>query len=475
MGAGGGCRRERGYGCEHATRFFAPGMSGGWSEVCELAVDPDRALVHVEGWQSWTPTTTYRLDDRQFLPTASDTWVGNYGGSRPRPPAGVFQGEGLLVIDPGAGSAVVAVGALAPDAPIPCVRLERVDATRVRVTADAPAVTLTVQADGGIAAGTAAFAERFASAAKVGALRAAPSAWCTWYQYFTELGATDVLDNLDAITTRHLPVDVVLIDDGFARAPGDWLIPEPRFGDLALVIDRIRAGGLRAGLWTAPFLAGADSVLAAEHPEWLLRATNGAPVLAVHNWKQDAYALDLTHPGLRAHLRDIFATFLELGIDLFKIDFLFAGALDGARHDPALTATETYRLGLSDLREAVRASYLIGCGAPLLPSVGLVDAMRVSADTAPGWAARDGDLSLPGGESAALSTIGRAYQHGRYWVNDPDCLLVRPSVERRERRVRLIRRFGGLRSSSDAIAQLDDWGLAVTEQLLASVPPPLPF
>ena len=89
-------------------------MSGGWSEVCELAVDPDRALVHVEGWQSWTPTTTYRLDDRQFLPRASDTWEGNYGGSRPRPPAGVFQGDGLLVIDPGAGSAVVAVGALAP-------------------------------------------------------------------------------------------------------------------------------------------------------------------------------------------------------------------------------------------------------------------------------------------------------------------------------------------------------------------------
>lgn len=194
-------------------------MSGEWWEVCELAVDPDRALVHIEGWQSWTPTTTYRLDDRQFLPRALDTWVGNYGGSRPRPPAGVFQGDGLLVIDPGAGTAVVAVGALAPDAPIPCVRLERVDATRVRVTADAPAVTLTVQADGGIAAGTAAFAERFASAAKVGALRAAPSAWCTWYRYLTELRATDVLDNLDAITTHHLPVDVVLIDDGFARAP----------------------------------------------------------------------------------------------------------------------------------------------------------------------------------------------------------------------------------------------------------------
>jgi hypothetical protein len=43
----------------------------------------------------------------------------------------------------------------------------------------------------------------------------------------------------------------------------------------------------------------------------------------------------------------------------------------------------------------------------------MVDAMRVSADTAPQWSAFEGDMSQPAGESAALSVRARAYQHGR--------------------------------------------------------------
>ena len=85
--------------------------------------------------------------------------------------------------------------------------------------------------------------------------------------------------------------------------------------------------------------------------------------------------------------------------------------------------------------------------------------MRVSADTAPEWAPEHGDMSLAGGASAELSVIARSYQHGRYWVNDPDCVLLRPGIEGRERRADLVARYGGLRGSSDRITALDDWGL----------------
>lgn len=127
------------------------------------------------------------------------------------------------------------------------------------------------------------------------------------------------------------------------------------------------------------------------------------------------------------------------------------------------------------MRAATGDAYLLGCGAPLLPSVGLVDAMRIGPDTAPEWEPHDGELSSPAAQSADLTVRGRGYQHGRYWVNDPDCLLARPAAERREQRVDLIRSLGGLRSSSDPIAQLDDWGLAVTAELLGAVPAPVPF
>jgi alpha-galactosidase len=120
-------------------------------------------------------------------------------------------------------------------------------------------------------------------------------------------------------------------------------------------------------------------------------------------------------------------------------------------------------------------AYLVGSGAPILPSAGLVDAMRVSADIAPQYEPDGGDPSRPSQFGATLSTVGRAFQHGRFWVNDPDCLIVRPAVERRAEWSDVVERYGGLRISSDRIADLDDWGLNTTRRLLSEVPPPTPF
>jgi len=60
-----------------------------------------------------------------------------------------------------------------------------------------------------------------------------------------------------------------------------------------------------------------------------------------------------------------------------------------------------------------------------------------------------------------------------HWVMR--CLLLRPGVDQRERRARLVERYGGLRGSSDRIAALDEWELRTTADLLSSVPPPRPF
>jgi alpha-galactosidase len=104
----------------------------------------------------------------------------------------------------------------------------------------------------------------------------------------------------------------------------------------------------------------------------------------------------------------------------------------------------------------------------------MVDAMRISADTSPRWASVDGHMSFPGGEAAELSVHGRAYQHGRYWVNDPDCLLLGPGVEHRERRVKMMSEYGGLRGISGRIANLDDWAAMTVRELLTPRPLPTP-
>ena len=89
--------------------------------------------------------------------------------------------------------------------------------------------------------------------------------------------------------------------------------------------------------------------------------------------------------------------------------------------------------------------------------------MRVSPDTFH-EGGEDGSRGLRG----LMPLVARAWQQGRLWVNDPDCLVARPSYALREPWADAgRRRYGGLRSFSDRVAELDDWGLATVRELLA--------
>jgi alpha-galactosidase len=117
---------------------------------------------------------------------------------------------------------------------------------------------------------------------------------------------------------------------------------------------------------------------------------------AGRDWGHDLCVLDPTHPGAAAYLTEVYATLRTEGYDYFKADFLYAGALDGVRHKE-VDAVEAYRAGITLIREAIGPdAYLLGCGAPILPSSGLFDAMRVSPDTAPHRRPEADDYSQPG-------------------------------------------------------------------------------
>jgi alpha-galactosidase len=435
--------------------------------VSELDIDPMGGIVAEQGWQSWSPSATYPVGTVPFRWADERMRLLCY---RPEvvEAGSVYRGEGLLAARPVPDGPVHVWSAADGVIDVPTIELE-IAGTQARVSADGPVDHHVDDAGGGVDGALARWADRFADRVGVGSIRRAPTVWCSWYHYFTGVTEADIDENLAAIVSEDLPIDVIQLDDGYQTAHGDWLKPSDRFDNLPAMVERIRSAGKRAGIWLAPHLVFPESDLATEHPDWLVRTDEGAPALGGSNWGRDCLVLDTTNPAALDHLLSIFRTMAGWGIDYFKIDFIYAGAIPGRRHLD-LPPLEAYRRSLMAIRSAIGDAYLLGCGAPMLPSVGLVDAMRVSPDTGPGYEPWSGDYSQPASRAAMITGRGRAFMHGRFWVNDPDCLIVRPEVERREEWADHVAAWGGLRASSDRIASLDEWGLAKTRELLSCSP-----
>lgn len=425
-------------------------MTEDWPVVDEVPIDPHDSRVYAEGWQSWSPASWYRAGATPRTPEGEWQHLMRFRPGTPVVPDAI-QAEGLLVADPGDGSDARCYGTLRADA-VPTLRAT-VEGNTLVVRANQP-----VTVSGHPAGGEAALVEHgdaLAAALGLGPPATPPNVWCSWYRYFEQVTAADVADNLRAFDGHGLQVDVVQVDDGWSPGLGEGLRPSDRFGSLEALVDEIRSSGRRAGLWLAPFLVGTRTTLAREHPDWLVGP-------AGHNWGQDLAGLDLTHPGVQEMLRDVLGRLVELGIDYLKLDFLYGGAVPGPRHGD-VDGVRAYRAGLALVREVVGPDvYLVGCGAPLVPSVGLVDAMRVSPDTFH-EGGEDGSTGLRG----LMPLAARAWQQGRLWVNDPDCVVARPSYSLRERWAPAARDLGGLRSFSDLVAGLDDWALTMLRTLLA--------
>lgn len=436
--------------------------------VVEVPVDPQSARVYEHGWQSWSPSLAYALGEAPRRPVSERRRLLNYRGEV-RAPADAWWGEGLLAVAPGDGSPTVVVAAKDAASSVPSIRGRPRDGV-LELAADGPVEVVHDDGPGGLDGALARWADEMAPALGVTAIRPAPRLWCTWYQYFRDLRTESVIADVDALGPLELPIEVIQIDDGYQAEIGDWLAPSAGVPEPAALVGAIRERGWRAGIWTAPFLVGARSRTAAEHPDWLVRGDDGAPVLAGRNWEQDLWCLDTTHPGAEAWLRQVFAAFTRWGVDFHKLDFIFGGAREGRRHAD-VSGIEAYRRGLAIIRETIGPEpYLLGCGAPILPSIGLVDAMRVGPDTGPEYEPPDGDYSTPSSRTAAITSRGRAFMHGRFWVNDPDCLIVRPEVERREEWAEAATRWGGLRGVSDSFRALDDWGRMATRRFLETPP-----
>ncbi len=166
-------------------------------------------------------------------------------------------------------------------------------------------------------------------------------------------------------------------------------------------------------MWLAPLIAVESSELFQKHPGWFIRKSNGNFVSAGFNWGEPVYALDTTHPDALAWLANLMKQVRAWGFDYIKLDFLYAGALPGVRH-VEMPREAAYRHGLTVIREALGEAFFLTCGAPILPSLGLCDAMRVGPDVSASWEDRRDAVLLynpttPGARNAIRTTINRLW------------------------------------------------------------------
>ncbi|MFE3451688.1 glycoside hydrolase family 36 protein [Nonomuraea sp. NPDC059194] len=427
-----------------------------FADVGELTGAPRQALIFEHGWQSWSPTGAYHLDESPPRAASETIQTLCYRPETPVP-SGVFQGEGLIAIDPGDGAPVSVWSAPSP-LEIPSIRV-REEGGRLVVSADGPVRHW--QAEGGLDAALRGWADTMAEGYAPERFPAVPPMWCSWYGYWGKVTDADIVENLRLAARHGIDADMFLIDDGYEAEIGDWLELRPEFGSLERAVGTVREMGKRGGIWLAPFLVGHRSRIFREHPDWLVGGAYAGTM-----WDQDLAVLDVTHPDAAAHLVNVFESLSRMGLTHFKLDYVYAGALAGRRHQD-VEPIIAYRMGLELIRQGVGPEATIhGCGAPMLPSLGLVDIMRVSPDIAPTLLPRAGDISQPSQLGARLTGAAREFLHARWWVNDPDCLMARPEMEAREEWAAHIDATGGLRGSSDPIAALDEWGLATTRRLM---------
>ena len=263
--------------------------------------------------------------------------------------------------------------------------------------------------------------------------------WCSWYEFFEKISEPLILDIIEYYRNNQdkYPIDYIQVDDGYFNHRGDWTTPSELFPHgMKYIADKIKSAGFKPGIWLSPFQISGGSKLFQEHPDWTIKDKNGKPIGEGFDasMKYSYYCLDCTNPQVIDWLKSLFRTITEdWGYEYLKIDFLYAAAIDGVRHDKNATRAQALRRGLEAIRSSVGNEIpILGCLAPIGPTIGMVNSYRVSPDTATIWKSPWPFDCGPALRDTIRNTILRYFMHNKVWTNDPDCIIARRGKERSE-------------------------------------------
>lgn len=251
--------------------------------------------------------------------------------------------------------------------------------------------------------------------------------YTSWYNYYQNIDEQIILNDLEGIKRAGELANIFQIDDGYETMVGDWTIDEKKFPNgLVPIVDKIHAQGLKAGLWVAPYSAQFKANIVKERPEWLIKDKKGKPLVSGVAWG-GFYAFDYQNAEVRAYIKALFdRIFDEWGFDMVKLDFLYCTAIyprNGKSRGQLMCEAMDF------LRECCRDKLILGCGVPLGPAFGIVDACRIGCDAEISFADKYyADLTnreIVSTKNAMADTVFRRHLNGRIFANDPDVFFLR--------------------------------------------------
>jgi alpha-galactosidase len=286
----------------------------------------------------------------------------------------------------------------------------------------------------------------------------APRVWCSWYSMYGWINERIFLKALNDF--GNMPFDVFQLDDGWQLAHGDWDANSKFQSGMKSIADKILAIGKTPGIWLAPFMVSDTSQLAKNHPDWLLRDDRRNPISAGITWSGNPLCLDVSHPEVLEWLDGLIRKVCGWGYGYLKLDFLYIGGLIGKRYRE-IPREVVYRNALQVIREAAGEAYILACGAPIVPSLGLCDGIRVGPDVSPFWLNIPLTVWLNNPNDTSTQNAIRTSLH-RLWLSplvnvDPDVMFFRSKYNALQSHENQLLQDLGVISAFKATSDLPEW------------------
>ena len=295
--------------------------------------------------------------------------------------------------------------------------------------------------------------------------------YTSWYNYYQNINEEIILRDLEGLAHVGNTANIFQIDDGYETKVGDWDMDLQKFPNgLAPIVEKIHSHGYKAGLWYAPFAAQFGANVIKNHPDCLIRSKSGKPVISGIAWG-GFYALDFEKEEVRAYIKAFFdKVFDEWHFDMVKLDFLYAAAIEPRN---GKTRGQLMCEAMDFLRECCGDKIILGCGVPLAPAFGVVDACRIGCDAENTFKekfyVKVTNQEIISTKISMQNSVYRRHLNGRIFANDPDVFFLRddgmkPAVYtwQQKKLLALVNHiFGDVLFVSDDIGQYDSEKMAV--------------